>query len=120
MLVLIEQHQLINDTGAQRQPLRVPQALHRHLRAPLKDILEQTIERFNGLQTELMENTPHLHHDDVVEVCPTSGRPQYPMGVLAQATHLWIIIVAIPQDIACLGRQGSQQLDMTDELRYGR
>jgi hypothetical protein len=42
------------------------------------------------------------------------------MGVLAQAVHLWIIIVAIPQDIARLGRQGSQQLDMTDELRYGR
>jgi hypothetical protein len=43
--VLIEQHQLINDDRAQREQLRALQALHRHLRAPLKNGLEQAIER---------------------------------------------------------------------------
>ena len=92
VLMLIEQHQLINDNGAQRQQLRAPQAFHWHLCAPLKDILEQTLEQFNGLRTGLMENTPHLHSVIVVGICPTPGRHQRPMGLLAQAAHLWVII----------------------------
>jgi len=89
--MLIEQHQLINDNGAQRQQLRAPQAFHWHLCAPLKDILEQTLEQFNGLRTGLMENMPHLHSVIVVGICPTLGRHQRPMGLLAQAAHLWVL-----------------------------
>ena len=88
VLMLKEQHQLINDNGAQRQQLRVPRAFHWHRCAPLKDILEQTLEQFNGLRTELTENTPHLHPVIVVGVCPTPGCHQRPMGLLAQAAHL--------------------------------
>ena len=74
MLVLIEQHELINDNGAQRQQLRAPQALHRHLGTPLKHIFEQTIERFNRLRSQLMEDAPD---EDVSQVLipDQRGRP---------------------------------------------
>jgi hypothetical protein len=78
--VLIEQHQLINDDRAQREQLRALQALHRHLRAPLKNGLEQAIERFNGLRTQFMEDTPYFHAIIVVRGGPTPGCHQGPLA----------------------------------------
>jgi hypothetical protein len=60
VFVLLEQRQLMHDNRPQSQQLRAPQAFDWHLRAPLKDGLEQAIEPFNGLGTKLMENPAHL------------------------------------------------------------
>lgn len=43
VLMLIEQHQLVNDNRTQRQQLRAPQAFHRHLRAHAKTFLNKPL-----------------------------------------------------------------------------
>jgi hypothetical protein len=109
VLVLIEQHQLIPDYRAQRQQLRAPQPFHRHLHAPFKDILEQTVERFNSLGPQFMEDPPHLYAVIVVGICPAPGRHQRTVGLLAPLVHRWGMIGGITQDIAHFSGEGSHQ-----------
>src|SRR2546430_17017674 len=108
--MLIEQCQLVNDNRTQRQQLRAPQAFHWHLGAPLKDVLEQALERFNGLGAQLMEDASHLYPVIVVGIRPAPGRHQHPIGLLASVAHLRGIVCGIPQDVAHLRWQGRQQL----------
>ena len=48
MFTLVEQNQLINENGSQDDQSDAYQPFDRHLPAPFEDILEQTIEGFNG------------------------------------------------------------------------
>src|SRR2546430_6304964 len=108
--MLIEQYPLVNDNRTQRQQLRAPQAFHWHLGAPLKDVLEQALERFNGLGAPLMEDASHLYPVIVVGIRPAPGRHQHPIGLLAAVPALSGIVCGIPQDVAHLRWQGRQQL----------
>ena len=60
MLELIEQNQLIEQHGTQNDQLGAFQAFDRYLASPFEYILEQTIERFDGLVTQQMEDTTYF------------------------------------------------------------
>jgi hypothetical protein len=109
VLVLIEHHPLIHDDRASRQQRRAPLSLHWHLRAPLKDVLEQAMARFNRLGPQLMEDASHLDSVIVVGMCRAPGRHQRPIGLLAPLAPPGGMIGGIPQDIAYLRRQERQQ-----------
>lgn len=47
MLELIEKNELIKEDRPQNNQLGAVEAAHRHLPAPLKDVLEQAIKGFN-------------------------------------------------------------------------
>src|SRR5262245_59742395 len=74
VLMLLEQDQLIEDYCSQGQQLRPLQALHGHLHAPLKDILEQAVEGFNGLRPQLMEDFAHFYSAITMRMWPASSR----------------------------------------------
>jgi hypothetical protein len=70
--MLIEQHQLIKHYGAQRQQLRPLQAFDGPFHPPLKDVLEQAIEPFNGLRPQFVEHLAHFHAAIAVGIRPVA------------------------------------------------
>src|SRR5262245_36428660 len=107
--MLIEQDQLIQDYGSQGQQLRPLQALDRHLDAPLKDILEQAIEGFNGLRPQLMKDLAHFYPAIAMRMGPASSRHQFPTSSLALVPQLGIVVMGVTQHVAHLPRQLVQQ-----------
>jgi len=57
--MLIEQHQLIDEHGAQRQQLRPLQTLDGYLHPPFKHVFEQPVERLDSLRPQFMERFAH-------------------------------------------------------------
>jgi hypothetical protein len=55
------------------------QTLHWHLSAPFKDIIEQTVERFDGLGAPLVEKASNLHAAIAMRIRSPSGGHQFPI-----------------------------------------
>jgi hypothetical protein len=80
VLMLIEQDQLIEQHSPEGQELAAAQTLDRHLAAPLKNVLDQAIEMFDGLGAQFMK---HLADFD-----PAIGMRRGTPGV-ATNSRLW-------------------------------
>jgi hypothetical protein len=52
VLILIEQGQLIDDHGIQREQLQLLQAFDRHVHPLLKGVLEQPVKQLKGLRPQ--------------------------------------------------------------------
>ena len=72
MLKPIEQNQLIEQHGAQCDQLGALQTFDGHLTSPLKHVLEQTIERLNGLVTPFVEYLVYLGAEVLARVWTTT------------------------------------------------
>ncbi|MFZ0256521.1 MAG: hypothetical protein WAN46_12970 [Gammaproteobacteria bacterium] len=74
--MLIVQHKLVQEDSTQGEPLAALQTLHWHLPAPLKDVLEQAIERFDDLRAPLVEEASNLHGAIAMRIrSPSGGHP---------------------------------------------
>ena len=59
--MLIEQDELIQQYGSERQELTASQAFDGHLAAPFKEILEQAVERFDRLRAQFVKDAPDFN-----------------------------------------------------------
>src|SRR5215207_6489699 len=105
MLMLIEQDQLIEQHGSERQELAAAQALDGHLAAPLKEVLEEAIEGFDRLGAQLMKDPPDFDPAIGMGIGPPARGHQFPVVAATLRPQLWGIVMLIAQDIADLSRQ---------------
>src|SRR5512143_867801 len=100
MLMLIEQHQLIEKDRTERQPLAAIQAFDWHLAVPLKDPFEPLIKRFDRLGTPLVKKPPHLYPAIGMRIRLPAGR--HPLAVMQSTLGAQFrgVVVLVAQDIA--------------------
>src|SRR5258708_20487747 len=109
VVMLIEQHQLIEQHGPQRQELAAAQALDRHLAAPLKDVLEQAIERFDRLGAQLMKYPSDFDSAIGMGIGSPAGRYQFAVVLGTLKAEVRSIVMLVAQDITDLGGQLGEQ-----------
>jgi hypothetical protein len=73
MLELIQQDKLVKQDLPQDDESSATKTLDGDLPAPVKDTLEQTVERLNGLAAELVKDAPHLNTGVVVGIATGVG-----------------------------------------------
>ena len=100
MLKLIEQNHLIKQYGTQYNQLGALQTFDRDLTSPLKHVLEQAIERFDGLVTQLVEYLAHLGSAILARVWSTPRGDQQAVVVFTLLAKLRRIVVSITQHVA--------------------
>ena len=108
--MLIEQDELIEQHGAERQELAAAQALDGHLPAPFKEVLEQAVERFDGLRAQFVKDASDFNSAIGVRRGAAARGDQFPVVAATLGAQLRGIVMLIAQDLADLsGQVGKQQ-----------
>lgn len=109
MFMLIKQHQLIKQDGAEGRQLAAVQPLDRHLPAPFEGIFEQPVERFDGLGAQFMEEPSDLHTPIGMWIGSPTGGHQLAVMQRALGAQRRRMVMLIAQDIAYVHWQFPQQ-----------
>src|SRR5918911_4825986 len=109
MFMPVPQRQLVDEDRPQREAPGVGQAFRRYLPVPIEDPFELFIEILTRSRAQLMEDPPHFDPTLRVRRAPVPRRDQFALVLRAQLPQFGRVVVAIPQDVAYLGRDPAEQ-----------
>ncbi len=121
--MLIEQDQLLHEHRTPGEQLRALATRHRHLHPPLKEVLVQAVERFDGLRAPLVTYVPDLYPASAMGVRASSGGHQLTAAPVTRRPPIGGVVLGSTQHLAPFSRELPQQPGrpcIVTPLRHGQ